>query len=261
VARAPNELSPSKRLKKGGVRVLASIAAHVYLAYMTLVAWTSRIDRGHASDLVAQAAGGRTITLAILHQDVVAAPYLFRDLGVVTLASRGDAGEVISALLERCNFRVVRGGSSAGSRTRRSPTAAFRELVERASAGDGRGAIIAITPDGSRGPAGAVKAGIALLARTVGSDVYCLKIHARRARYLDTWDRTMIPLPFNDIHVYLDGPIRPPATSRRADVEVCRREVEDRLHEIHRRAFARDHRAPVPELQRLDVGATTGVTS
>ena len=95
----------------------------------------------------------------------------------------------VGAILERCGFDVLRGGTSSRA-SRRTPI--FDDLVARIA--NRPGAITAVTPDGSRGPAGAVQPGIALLACRTGAELYCLKIHARPALYLPTWDRTMIPL-------------------------------------------------------------------
>jgi lysophospholipid acyltransferase (LPLAT)-like uncharacterized protein len=113
------------------------------------------------------------------------------------------------------------------------------------------GSLVGFTPDGSRGPPGAIRAGVALSAIHLDAETYCLKTHARRAWYLPTWDRTMIPLPFNRIRVWVRGPILPPLRPGHAGVEELRSAVERGLHEIHGAGFAELGQRPVPVLQRL----------
>jgi len=90
------------------------------------------------------------------------------------------------------------------------------------------------------------------IAMGTAAEIYCLKIHASRALYAPTWDRTAIPLPFATVHVEIDGPIRAPAAgATRSEVEETRVEVERRLHALHARAFARWSREPIPRLTPL----------
>jgi hypothetical protein len=244
-----------RRWKKAGIRALARVAPAFYMAYMRVVFATSRVVRIGMDEMVATARAGSNVALAVLHQDVVLSGMVFRDLGIVTVANVGDAGDIIAAVLVRCGFDVVRGGSSTRS-SRRTPI--VRELLARIAERPGAGGTIwAVTPDGSRGPAGAVKPGVAFVAMKTASKVYCLKIHASRALYVRTWDRTAIPLPFGTITVELDGPVDFAARASRAALEALRRDVEQRLHELQARAFGRSGRRSVPELTRLE-GADSG---
>jgi lysophospholipid acyltransferase (LPLAT)-like uncharacterized protein len=247
------ERSMRRRWKKAGIRLLAGVTPPFYMAYMRLVLATSRVVRIGMDEMVATARTGANVALPVLHQDVLLSGIVFRDLGIVTVANVGDSGDIIAAVLARCGFEVVRGGSSSRP-SRRTPV--VRELLARI--GERRGAsgtIWAVTPDGSRGPAGAVKPGVAFVAMKTASKVYCLKIHASRALYVRTWDRTAIPLPFGTITVELDGPLAFEPQTSRAAMEALRREVEGRLHALQERAFARAGRRPIPELSRLDAAA------
>jgi len=247
---ASGQLGPLRRLKKAGIRTAAVILPPVYHAYMWLVAATSKIHRADIDAVFDRANVDVNVALATLHQDVFVAPFLFRDRAILTLASVGDAGDVITAMLERFGFQVVRGGTS--SRGSRRTTGVVRDMIERArDTPPGRGMITAFTPDGSRGPAGAVRGGVALLAVQLDAELYCMKTHASRALYLNTWDRTMIPLPFGEIRVYVDGPLQLPEPGVRGGLEQLRAATETGLHALHRRAFELDGRRPVPALEPL----------
>jgi lysophospholipid acyltransferase (LPLAT)-like uncharacterized protein len=249
-------LPPRRRIKKLGIQLAAVIAPVIYLAYMRLVALTSKIHRREIDEIFDRVDLDVNVTLAILHQDVFMAPFMFRDRAILTLANIGDAGDIVTALLERCGFEVARGGTS--SRSSRRTSAVIRSVIQRArDTPEGKGIITAFTPDGSHGPAGAIRPGVALLAIKLGAELYCMKVHASRAIYLNTWDRTMIPLPFGKIWVDVDGPVALPSRATRDELESCRRTVEDSLHRLHRKAFARDGRQPVPTLQPLQAGGAS----
>ena len=228
------------------MRLLARSLPALYLLYMRLVAATGHVTTAAVAPILEARQSGRPVALALLHQDLFCCPFLFRDLGVLTVASAGDAGDIISTILERCGFEVARGGTSSRD-SRRRPV--LDTLVAAIDAN--AGSIIAVTPDGSRGPAGAVQPGVALLASRTGAQLFCLKIHARPALYMPTWDRTMIPLPFARIRVDIDGPIEAPIPPDRRSLEACRADLEQRLHALHAAAFARAAVAPVPALTTL----------
>ena len=225
---------------------MARMAPGIYLLYMRLVHLTGRIDIESADDVIRTGREHGTVALALLHQDLFCCPYLFRGLGVTTVASAGDAGDIITAILEHCGFHVLRGGTSSRLSRR---LAVFDELVEQTRKPERR--IVAVTPDGSRGPAGAVQPGIALLASRTGARVYAAKIHASRALYMPTWDRQMIPLPFARIRLTVEGPVEAPSDPDRLELESFRVGVERSLHKLHHRAFADYGRSPIPELHGL----------
>jgi lysophospholipid acyltransferase (LPLAT)-like uncharacterized protein len=229
--------------------LLAAVVPSIFRAYMALVDRTSNIDRGDLARVLDARKPGSKIAFALFHQDVLALPYFFRDRGVTVLAQRSDAGELISAMLVSLGFRVARGGSS--SRDSRRSTV-IHSMIRRADDAEESGAVTAVTTDGSRGPAGIVRGGIALFALRTQADLYCVKIQCSRAWFCPTWDRTQIPLPFSRIKVYMSPAmqIRPKAT--REEFEAFRRNIESTMHALHARAFAESGRAAVPELNRLN---------
>ncbi|MFQ5351880.1 MAG: lysophospholipid acyltransferase family protein [Candidatus Binatia bacterium] len=241
-----------RRLKKRGIRLLGVLVPAIYLAYMRLVIATSRVDRSAVARLNQACAGGQMITLALLHQDIFALPmFFFGPQRLLTVASVGDAGDVIAYTLERFGFDVARGGSSSRA-SRQVPVITKITGAARKIAAEGDGVIVAITPDGSRGPAGAIKPGVAVVAARTGASIYCVKFFSNRAWYIRTWDRTMIPLPFSKLSVEISGPVCAAGEARRIGIEATRRRVEDCIHRLHRRAFEELGRSPIPTLQRLE---------
>lgn len=237
-----------RRWKKLGIRLLTRFLPPVYAAYLRFVERTSHVDARELTQLLDGRAPGDHIAFALLHQDVLALPWFFRGRGVTALAQRTDAGDIISAILEHIGFVAARGGTSASAK-RRVPV--VQKMIKDAVETSG-GSVVAITPDGSSGPAGVVRPGVAYFALRTGATVYCVKLVAAHAVFVPTWDRTQIPLPFNRIKVHV-SPALPAPTGNitLGDFESFRAEVERSLHSLHYRGFAEAGRAPLPILKRL----------
>jgi lysophospholipid acyltransferase (LPLAT)-like uncharacterized protein len=232
------------------VRVLAGILPRLYVLYMRLVEATSTVDVRELRRVLDERKTDEHVALALLHQDVLALPWFFRDRRVKALAQKSDAGELIAAVLEHIGFLTARGGTSA-SRRRRNPV--MQQMLRDAE--DAGGGVVAITPDGSSGPAGVVRPGIAYFALRTRATVYCVKMSASRAVHAPTWDRTLIPLPFGELRVVVSSPLAPPdPRANVTDFERFRRKIEDDLHRLHRYAYELVGAAPVPELAHLPAG-------
>jgi hypothetical protein len=231
------------------VRLVIGIAPAFYRAWMRAVAATSRVDESAAREIDEKRKRGGRIVLLMLHQDVFIAPWFLRGLGVCGLASTGDAGDIIDAVMRSLGHTNVRGGTS-GRESRRRTLGALRDMIRYGRARATEGFVIAITPDGSIGPAGACKPGFGLVALETGADVWCIKIHASRAIHPDTWDRTTIPLPFGRVWARMEGPFEIPADADAETLERIRVEAESALHRLHERVFTEGGQRPVPKLSR-----------
>lgn len=216
---------------------------------MRLVAVTSVVDESAARELDERRRRGERIVLLMLHQDVVVAPWFLRGLEVCGLASTGDAGDIIDAVMRSLGHCNVRGGSS-GRGSRHRPLVALRALIRHGRERAAGGFVIAITPDGSIGPAGACKPGSALVALETGASLWCIKIHASPALFVRSWDRTTIPLPFGRVWARMEGPFALPPGAGAADLEAVRLETEDSLHRLHAAVFREGGQRAVPPLAR-----------
>jgi lysophospholipid acyltransferase (LPLAT)-like uncharacterized protein len=182
------------------VGLAAVVLPRLYVAYMWLVEVTSRHDDG-LTTLLSGCRDRHDRAVAVLwHQEVFSVAYNYRHFHGHTLASVSDFGRVITALLERCNFVVLRGGTGSRSRKR----AVVPELIANMQVR--RGVIYGLTVDGSQGPVYRMKPGAAVIARACRAPVVAVRTWYRRGISLRTWDRTQIPLPFNHRVTVASGP-------------------------------------------------------
>ncbi len=214
----------------------ARIAPPLYLLYMGLV-WRTSTVHDHGLAEIARIAEKHDGAVALLwHEEVLSAAYGYRRLGIRphTIASRSDLGEVITRVLEGCGFTVFRGGSSRRSSRRRGSV--VRDMIHHMRSH--AGVLYGLTVDGSHGPAYRMKRGGIVIARACDKPVVLTRIWYRRCLRLRNWDRTAIPLPFNEIRHYLRGPYPVPADAHTAEgLERFRLHLEQDLIELAARSY------------------------
>ncbi len=132
-------------------------------------------------------AKGKKPLHAIWHQRMVGGILAHRGEGYVTMASQSDDGTIIATFLEYWGFGAARGSSSRGGDV---ASADFLEGLKTAPGG-------ALTPDGPRGPARRCKRGILVLAEQGNALVLPSSSSSSRPRFLNSWDRFLLPLPFS----------------------------------------------------------------
>ena len=131
------------------------------------------------------------------HSRILPLLALHKREGVVLLTSRHRDGEYLADLAESWGYRSVRGS------TRRGGEVGLLGIV-RALQG---GAIVALTPDGPRGPAGRVQPGAVAAAQQAAVPIVAAGGRPSSAWYLGSWDRMCIPRPFAAIDVEYSTPI------------------------------------------------------
>jgi lysophospholipid acyltransferase (LPLAT)-like uncharacterized protein len=176
-------------------------------------------------------AGGPLIYI-VWHGRILLVPWLNARLqkkrgarAPVVLASRSRDGELVTRFVTWFGLPVVRGSSS------RDGGVALRALV----AAIRNGSDVAIVPDGPRGPREQLQPGVVALAALTGAPVVPLAVGARPARWLQSWDRFLVPLPFARC-VLAFGPVMRVDPSE--DRERAGKELERALADVTARADA-----------------------
>ncbi len=208
-----------------------------------MIRWTTRLEFEGAQALVRRWHDGEPTVLAFWHGRSIMLPFLMpsrpRAAGIagqpgdesiaetMIMNSTHRDGEIITRALERFGVTIARGSSTRGAVA--GTLALMRALA--------RGATVALIPDGPRGPAGEAKAGAVELASSSGATLYPISFSATRCRRMTGWDRMMLPLPGARVACVVGTPMQ--FERRRMDKverEVARRELEERLCAVTRRA-------------------------
>ncbi len=164
--------------------------AALLAGYVRFVHRTSRWQRLGFEPLDDLVRAGEPAIVVLWHQRLIASPYLFPlDLGpVCSLTSAGRAGRLAGRMQQRF------GMSTIAMSSHKRHVALSREVLGKLR----QGISIGIAADGPRGP-GRVASTVPLVwARASGKRVFAISFSARKAREAGTWDRMLLPAPWND---------------------------------------------------------------
>jgi lysophospholipid acyltransferase (LPLAT)-like uncharacterized protein len=98
------------------------------------------------------------------------------------------------------------------------------------------GALVAITPDGPRGPRMRAQEGASRLALSQGAPVIAVAFSVRWGRNLTSWDRFLLPLPFGRGAIVYSPPRSPPDEGGPQAMERFRLALEGDLNAVTNRA-------------------------
>lgn len=139
----------------------------------------------------------RPFIFVLWHNRILPLLYLHRDEAMVLLISRHRDGGRLATLAERWGYRFVRGSSRRGGDV--GLLGVVRALRE--------GSVVALTPDGPRGPAEQVKPGVVAAAQHAAVPIVAAAAQPSGAWWLRSWDRFCIPKPFATIEVVYGAPL------------------------------------------------------
>lgn len=154
-------------------------------------------------------------------------PHRFRDYCV--LVSPSDDGGLVTDLLGRNGYHVIRGSSNQRSES------ALREMVEHLRS---RGGALVITPDGPRGPRHSMNDGLAWMAKVTGLPIVPCGFVCDRAWYLSSWDRFTIPRFGARVRLVYGEALRVPPDADDAAIERATEAVREAMTRAEERGFA-----------------------
>ena len=131
------------------------------------------------------------VIIAFWHKHFFIANFLFRGWKICALVSPSRDGELEAYLLQKLGFKCVRVSSA-----KFNPNALLklRKYIKDKYH-------IAIVLDGSRGPIYDIKPGIVWLSYRFNLPMLFIYFHPTIHFTLNTWDKTVLPLPFSTIKV------------------------------------------------------------
>lgn len=195
-------------------------AAAALLVLLLGFTWRLRRVRLHERDTLLDR--GERCIFAFWHARLLPLVFTHRRRSIAVLISRHRDGELIARIIARLGFLTGRGSSSRGGQD------GFREMLRHAE----ERRLLALSPDGPRGPAERVKPGLVYLASRTGFPVLPVASAARRTWVLDSWDRFRIPQPFARVVVAYGAPVAVPPRVPDDEVEVWRVRIEGAIREV-----------------------------
>ncbi|MCC6351958.1 MAG: lysophospholipid acyltransferase family protein [Fimbriimonadaceae bacterium] len=129
---------------------------------------------------------GKGMILCVWHALTLPSAQKHKHKGIWALFSLSKDGELQSKVFQGLGYRVIRGSTGRGG------ARALVECIRVLKQGD----VMAITPDGPRGPDRKVQPGVLVMAQKSGAMLVPLAAAARPCWFAPSWDRYVIPFPF-----------------------------------------------------------------
>jgi lysophospholipid acyltransferase (LPLAT)-like uncharacterized protein len=212
-------------------------------AYMRLIKATTRWDvRGkEAIEPLWQSGKGMIGTLWHGRVMLAIAAWPMGRQRPAFLISRSPDGSFIARATQKLGAKVIRGSAKNQNKPKdKGGSAAFRKMIEHVKGGG----LMALTPDGPRGPCMQASIGAIRLARLTGAPIVCMSASTRWRKLFSSWDQFLLPMPFGRGVIVWKGPIHVPADADDAMLEEKRQLLETLLNEAMQEADAACGHAP-----------------
>ncbi len=159
------------------------------------------------------------------------------------LISQSREGGIVAHTSRTVGAEVIRGSSAKGKQAK-GGVEAMRAMARHI---DG-GGVIALTPDGPRGPRMRVKKGPIQLAKLAGAPLLAVTwATSNRIVFEKSWDQFVLPLPFGHGALIWGEPIAPPGPNASdEEIEAVRMALENEMNRI---AAEADRIAGVPVIE------------
>jgi lysophospholipid acyltransferase (LPLAT)-like uncharacterized protein len=202
-------------------RLLTRIAAQIVNAWFSTCKITIIGRQFHDHFIL----GDQKMVGATWHRGAIFLTWFFRNVHPMIMYSRSKDGDLIAGMAQNLGVIPVRGSSSKGGGE------AFRKMVR--FLGQSNKSKAATVLDGPRGPKGIAKKGMLLLSMIAEAPLLPIMVSAYPAITLkNTWDKTILPLPFSKVVVMYKAPWWPPRRLPASEAEIFRQNVEDCLNNM-----------------------------
>ena len=142
---------------------------------------------------------------ALWHDQLLLSPLTWQTKKRIDiLISKHKDGDIIADLIKYHGFNSIRGSTNNPNKEKEKNTiSSIRKIIKTL-----RGNIsIGITPDGPRGPRHKVSEGTINISRISNKKILPMALDYKKKWVLSTWDKFIIPKPFNKICIVWGDPL------------------------------------------------------
>ena len=166
-------------------------------AYIWIVFKTSHLEVRVDNDSEQLLKGHKPLILALWHNRSLLSPCFFKRFGRFTaVVSAHKDGSFLEEFLNIYGHGAIRGSS------RKQGFNAIKQAIGHLR----QGKMVVITPDGPLGPCYSINGNIVKLAAKIKVPIIPASYSAKRAKILSTWDKFIVPYPFNKIIFEISKP-------------------------------------------------------
>ena len=175
-------------------------ALYVYIVYIS--SQKTFINKDNFNKLILE---NKSFIYALWHDQLLLSPFTWQTRNRIDiLISKHKDGDIIADLIKYHGFNSIRGSTNNPSKEKEKNTiSSIRKIIKTLKAN----VSIGITPDGPRGPRHKVSEGTINIARISNKKILPMALAYKEQWVLNTWDKFIIPKPFNKICIVWGDPI------------------------------------------------------
>ena len=224
-------------------------------AWIGLAGATTRWREVNREETISALAKGGPAILCLWHGRIMLAHARWlpvsRPLKTYTLVSQSSEGEVISQAIGTLGIGSVRGSTEKAGKSK-GAFDAMREMIRRLKEGQ----VVAVTPDGPRGPRMRSGLGPIQLAKLTGAPIVCVAWATSNQKVLTSWDRFVMPALFGRGAYVFGDVIRVDRRADDAGMEAARARLEAELIRVTQEA---DRLMGYPAIEPADLAPPAAV--
>lgn len=153
------------------------------------------------------------------HNEMMPIWRLFAHKYAGAVVSQSKDGQILSDLLDKWGFILIRGSSSKGGKE------VMNQLVEKS-----KDNFVLLTPDGPRGPRHILKPGGIVAAQRSGTRFYFIKVNIhKKITFHKSWDKFEFPLPFSKISIEISEPYIISSELNNDEISVLMTNIEEKM--------------------------------
>lgn len=235
----------SKRILRSKTAV--RLAADLIAVYVRLVYATSRWDIRGAEHPENLWAANAPFILSFWHGRLLMIPKAWRKGAPMNmLISQHRDGELIARAMDPFGIGTIRGSAAKAGKKEKGGAGALRGILRQLKANE----CVGFTPDGPRGPRMRASLGVVAAARLARVPILPLTYAVTRRRVINSWDRFILPWPFNR-GVYLWGDPMDVYSDETETPEQAALRLETVMNDLCNQADALCGHAPIAPAERL----------
>ena len=181
-------------LKNYFIKKFLSLVGALYIYIVYVSSQKTFINKDNFDKLILE---NKSFIYALWHDQLLLSPFTWQTKNRIDiLISKHKDGDIIADLIKYHGFNSIRGSTNNPNKEKEKNTiTSIRKIIKTLKAN----VSIGITPDGPRGPRHKVSEGTINIARISNKKILPMALAYKEQWVLNTWDKFIIPKPFNKI--------------------------------------------------------------
>ena len=181
-------------LKNYFIKKFLSLVGALYIYIVYVSSQKTFINKDNFDKIILE---NKSFIYALWHDQLLLSPFTWQTKNRIDiLISKHKDGDIIADLIKYHGFNSIRGSTNNPSKVKEKNTiSSIRKIIKTLKAD----VSIGITPDGPRGPRHKVSEGTINIARISNKKILPMALAYKEQWVLNTWDKFIIPKPFNKI--------------------------------------------------------------